>query len=253
MTSYYYLDDPESETEETVVPEDEYIRAVFQVAKKHGITITDKEILGELKGKPKKQKSKTHLYIDGTNLFAGQNELLGPKKLLDFHSLLKEIRRLIPYDRIFFYASYIGKVNLDNRKLRRLVESESQFYNQVKSTPGVYFYKGHRSPTSGKEKGVDVHLAVDIVRHAFQKECNQMIIITGDADLTYPLEVAKELGLRVHAVFLPTRFSLAIAYLANTTTVLNYLNKFRYKRGEKKLRKLKIIKIKDPAYKMRGG
>lgn len=48
---------------------------------------------------------KTFLYIDGTNLFAGQNELFGPKKYLSFQFLIKEINKLIKIEHIYFYAS----------------------------------------------------------------------------------------------------------------------------------------------------
>lgn len=190
-------------------------------------------------------QEKTYLYIDGTNLFAGQNELFGPKKFLPFTALLKEINHLFRVDRSYFYCSYMVPRNR-SRQETILISNEAQFYRQARGTSGVVFYKGHRSPASGKEKGVDVHLAVDIVRHAFQKECRRAVILTGDADLVYPLEIAKNLGLSVHALFLPNRFSLAIAHLADTATVLNYLNKFRFIRGKKEPRKLKILAVKRP-------
>lgn len=194
----------------------------------------------------KRKQGKTFLYIDGTNLFAGQYDLFGPKEILDFSSLIKEIKKLFSVKKIYFYASYIGKVNLRDKKLKDLVEAESQFFNQVKAVRGLYFYKGHRSPTSGKEKGVDVHLAVDVVKHAFKKECDRVVIMTGDADLVYPLEIAKELGCSINAVFLPNRFSLGIAFVVDTATVLNYLGKFVYRGEQKKLRKLKIVDIERP-------
>lgn len=167
---------------------------------------------------------RTNLYIDGTNLFAGLVELFGPKKILDFSSLINEIKKLFTVNKIYFYASYIGKVNLNNQKLRSLVKTESKFYNQVKATPGVYFYKGHRSPTSGKEKGVDVHLAVDIVKDVFSGQCDKVLIMSGDADLIYPLEVVKLLKIPVHAVFLPNRFSLEMAYKVDSA-IKNTRNK----------------------------
>lgn len=186
------------------------------------------------------------MYIDGTNLFAGQYDLFGQKETLDFSSLIKEIKKLFPVKKIYFYASYIGKVNLKDKKLRDLVEAESRFFNQVKATRGLYFYKGHRSPTSGKEKGVDVHLAVDIVKHAFKKECNRVVIMTGDADLIYPLETAKELGCSVNAVFLPNRFSLEMAYHVDSATVFNYKGMFQPLKFRNLPRQFKIVEIKKP-------
>src|SRR3989344_3706480 len=134
---------------------------------------------------------KTHLYIDGTNLFAGQNELFGPQKYLSFKYLLKEIDKLINIDQTYFYASYMNRKNRLTPILRDLIASEALFYKEVRNTAKTSFYKGHRSPVSGKEKGVDVHLAVDIVKDAFLGNCKHIAVMTGDADLIYPIEIVK--------------------------------------------------------------
>lgn len=120
---------------------------------------------------PKKLK-KTYLYIDGTNLFAGQNELFGPHKCLSFAYLIKEIKKLFFIDKILFYASYLSDFNQRKLELKKLIIAEAFFYREVKSYPELIFYKGHRSPTSGKEKGVDVHLAVDIVKGVLLGSCD---------------------------------------------------------------------------------
>ncbi len=189
---------------------------------------------------------KTYLYIDGTNLFAGQNELFGPHKRLSFAYLIKEIQELIPVNRIFFYASYMNQKNrtklTEDRK--KLIAAEALLYREVRNTKGVTFYRGHRSPTSGKEKGVDVHLSVDIVKDIFFGNCNQIVIMTGDADLIYPLEIVKMLKIPTHAIFLPNRFSLEMAYKTDKAFILNFSNRFK---SDRKLpRQLKIIGIKKP-------
>lgn len=111
-------------------------------------------------------KTRTNLYIDGTNLFAGQNELFGPNKFLQFSSLISTINKLFNVNKIYFYASYMIKIS-PSSQLKKLVICEAQFYRQVRNTSNVTFFKGHRSAASGKEKGVDVHLAVDMVKDAF--------------------------------------------------------------------------------------
>lgn len=191
-------------------------------------------------------KRKTNLYIDGTNLFAGQNELFGPNKHLSFNFLIQEIKKLVPVDNIFFYASYMNQKNktklTEDRK--KLIAAEALFYREVRNTKDVTFYRGHRSPTSGKEKGVDVHLSVDIVKDIFLGNCNQVVIMTGDADLIYPLEIVKTLKNPTYAIFLPNRFSLEMAYKADKTFVLNFSNKFK---SDRKLPgQLKILSIKKP-------
>lgn len=191
-----------------------------------------------------KSKNMTNLFIDGTNLFAGQNELFGPEKHLSFNFLIGEINKLIKINRIYFYASYMNKIGKLTLHHKQLVAAEALFYREVKKTSNVTFYKGHRSVTSGKEKGVDVHLAVDIVKDVFFGNCDNMLIMTGDADLIYPLEIVKELNVPTSAVFLPNRFSLEMAYKVDKAFVLNFLNKFQANR--KLPKQLKIISIKKP-------
>ena len=191
-------------------------------------------------------KKKTHLYIDGTNLFAGQNELFGPNKHLSFSFLIQEIKKLAPLDDIFFYASYMNQKNrtrlTEDRK--KLIAAEALFYREVRNSKDVTFYRGHRSPTSGKEKGVDVHLSVDIVKDIFLGNCNQIVIMTGDADLIYPLEIVKMLKIPTYAIFLPNRFSLEMAYKVDKAFVLNFSNRFK---SDRKLpSQLNVVSIKKP-------
>lgn len=249
MSGYYYLDDPEGELGYAPVPEGEMVSAILSISKSHGVNITDEMILDQIQKKESKSKGtkqKTNLYIDGTNLFAGQHELFGSNKHLSFSFLIQEIRKLISVNDIFFYASYMNQKNraelTEDRK--RLIAAEALFYREVRNTKSVTFYRGHRSPTSGKEKGVDVHLSVDIVKDIFLGKCNQIAIMTGDADLIYPLEIVKTLNIPTHAIFLPNRFSLEMAYKADKAFVFNFSNKFNVDR--KLPRQLKILNIKKP-------
>jgi uncharacterized LabA/DUF88 family protein len=47
------------------------------------------------------------------------------------------------------------------------------------------------------QKGVDVSLATDILRHAFQQSCDICIIISGDEDYKDAIDVAKDKGIKV--------------------------------------------------------
>lgn len=58
MGSYYYVEDQNSESGFTPVPENDYIQAVFRIAKKRGLKITDNLILKEIEKLDNKQESK---------------------------------------------------------------------------------------------------------------------------------------------------------------------------------------------------
>lgn len=47
------------------------------------------------------------------------------------------------------------------------------------------------------QKGVDVSLATDILRHAFQKTCEICIVVSGDEDYCDAISVAKDIGIKV--------------------------------------------------------
>jgi len=131
-----------------------------------------------------KLEMKTYLFIDGTNLYAGQYELFGPKKYLDFSKFIKEVEKKIgtKFDKIHFYASYSPRKKKVTRKEKLYVVNEFQFYKNVKKSNKVEFFKGYRSKASGKEKEVDVKLSVDLVGLGLLDKYSSAYLMTGDAD-----------------------------------------------------------------------
>lgn len=187
-----------------------------------------------------------NLYIDGTNLLAGLIDLFGFRNIPSFSSILKEIEKYHKIDKIYFYASYTPSKNIRNAKIKKQIGTEIEFFREARLQKNLIFYQGYRSRTSKKEKGVDVHLAVDMVRDAFLKKYAKAIIFSGDADLEYPVEIARTQGFPVYAFFLPNRFSLAIAYKALSPKVLDYRQCFKKTEFHQKIRKLEIVNINKP-------
>lgn len=234
MSDYFYLPNSDPNNDGGLIPisSEEMVAAIRKIAKREGVTITDQQIVDEVfSKKPKKTSRKStkqiSVYIDGTNLLAGLVDLYGLKAVPSFKSILNDIDGVFNSNRVYFYASYTSNTN---PKYQKFIATEGKFYKQVRKTTRVVFYKGHRSPTSGKEKGVDVHLAIDIVKGAFRDDYDEAVIMTGDSDLIYAIETAQTARKPVHAIFIPTRFSLEIAFKATTATVLNYKRKFHVSR-----------------------
>lgn len=147
----------------------------------------------------KNTADKTFLFVDGTNLYAGQYELFGPGKYLDFLLFIKEIesKLAITFDRIYFYASYSPKPSKPTIKQKHYLKNEAFFYKSVKNTKHVTFFTGYRSKTSGKEKEVDVKLAVDIVDFAHRNYYQNAYLMSGDADFMEALHVLRRLRLPI--------------------------------------------------------
>lgn len=131
----------------------------------------------------------TFLFVDGSNLYGAQFELFGPGKFLDFADFIAELEKKLnfSFDKIFFYASYSPKPKNPTKNQKEYLKNEGLFYQSVRKTPNCTFFKGYRSPTSGKEKEVDVKLTADLVHQAHLNRDLTVFLFTGDADFLQAL------------------------------------------------------------------
>jgi len=189
------------------------------------------------------QSQKTFLFIDGSNLYAGQYELFGPHHYLNFQIFIKQIEKKlrVKFSKIFFYASYSPKPKRSSQKSKNYLKNEGLFYKNVKNTPNSIFFKGYRSKTSGKEKEVDVKLAVDIVNLAHQNRYNRLYIMSGDADFMHALFIVKKLQKQVNIVCIEGKIMHKATFYFNTS--IFFFNKINYKAHKgQKIRYLKLPK-----------
>jgi len=168
------------------------------------------------------KKDRACLFIDGTNLYAAQYELFGPKRYLDFGKLISELEKnlKIKFNKIYFYASYSPKSQKPTKKEKEYLKNEALFYRSVRKTPRVIFFKGYRSKTSGKEKEVDVKLAVDIVHFAHRNKFSSMFLFSGDADFLQALFAIKSLGKKIFVISLQNKLLYRAAFYFLTYIVV---------------------------------
>ncbi len=141
-------------------------------------------------------KKKTFLFIDGSNLYSGQYDLFGPDRYLNFSSFINLIEKklTVHFDRIYFYTSYSPQPHHPTKKQKGYLKNEAFFYKSVKNTQNVIFFTGYRSKISGKEKEVDVKLAVDVVDFAHRNYYQTIFLMSGDADFMEALHAVNRLG-----------------------------------------------------------
>ncbi len=137
----------------------------------------------------KLQNKTTYLFVDGTNLYAGQYELFGPRYFLNFQAFIVEIEKELGtnFDKIYFYASYSPRSKKPTSKEKMYLKNEALFYWFVRKTNKIVFFKGYRSKASGKEKEVDVKLTADLISLAFLDKYETAYLMTGDADFLQAL------------------------------------------------------------------
>ncbi|MBI2611629.1 NYN domain-containing protein [Candidatus Gottesmanbacteria bacterium] len=144
-------------------------------------------------------KKKTFFFIDGSNLYSGQFDLFGPDKYLDFSLFIDliETKLDIHFDKIYFYASYSPQPKRPTKKQKEYLKNEAFFYKSVKNTKNVAFFTGYRSKVSGKEKEVDVKLAVDVIDFAHRNYYQQIFLMSGDADFMEALFAVRRLNKKI--------------------------------------------------------
>lgn len=187
---------------------------------------------------------KIFLFVDGTNLYAGQHELFGANKYLDFALFIKAVERKLKltFDRIYFYASYSPKPKKLTPKIKEYLKNEQFFYKSVKKTLNVYFFKGYRSKTSGKEKEVDVKLSVDIVDMAHKNLYQELFLFSGDADFMHAIKIAETLNKKAYILALENRIPLRFSHLFPTYIfVVKLKNRIEKQTGMSQ--KVKIINL----------
>lgn len=163
-------------------------------------------------------KQNTYLFVDGSNLYGSQYDLFGPDKYLSFTNLLEvvESKLGIVFSKIYFYASYSPRPVNPTKKQAKFLKNEGLFYKDVKSVKNLTFFKGYRSPTSGKEKEVDVKLAVDMVDFAHRNKFNRMYLISGDADFFHAMFAVINLKKYVGLICMSNNIMYKAAYYVET-------------------------------------
>lgn len=183
----------------------------------------------------------TYLFIDGTNLYAAQYELFGPKKYLDFPKFIREVEKKIgtKFNKIYFYASYSPKSKKPTVKEKLYLKNEAFFYRSVKKTKNVTFFCGYRSKTTGKEKQVDVKLTADLISFAFLDRYKKVFLFTGDADFLQALFVIKKFrgSKKIYLLCMENKLMYqGIFYFK--TFVISFRNRLIIRRKLKNLNKL---------------
>lgn len=161
---------------------------------------------------------KNFLFVDGSNLYSGQYQLFGPRKYLDFGKFIEYIENKlkIKFDQIFFYGSYSPKPKKVTKAVENYLKNEGLFYQSARKIKKLNFYKGHRSLTSGKEKGVDVALASDLVKFACEDKFKYGYLISGDADFQHCIEITIDKGKIIKLISIENRIPHRLSILYQT-------------------------------------
>ena len=144
-------------------------------------------------------KERVCIFIDGSNFYHGLKNNIG-KTNIDFYKLslllCGDERKLI---RTYYYNAPLKK-DEDERKYK----SQQRFFTMLKSIPYLEMKLGRLVYRGGIpiEKGVDIYLAIDMLKYAFDDVYDTAILVSGDGDFAKAVSAVRDLGKHVeHAYF----------------------------------------------------
>ena len=165
------------------------------------------------------------VFIDGSNFYFKLRQLsacLDKAALLDF-DYQRMSRWLVAPGELAGGRYYIGAVKQDGSdKAKRLYADQQRLFRKLQGQ-GIEVVPGHfiRHPDrTFHEKGVDVRLAVEMIRLAREDRYDQAYLLSSDTDLVPAVEEVRSLGKRVQYVGIPKGQSYGLSKVANDVRLL---------------------------------
>lgn len=159
--------------------------------------------------------------IDGSNFYHGCKNLV-PKVHLTNFNYRKLIENIVGNNFKIFYC--VGEIRKEknNKKSEQLYSlQQSLFYTLEKQ--GIEIYKGFMLKSDGKyhEKGVDVRMAVEIIKGSFRDEYDRCYLFSSDTDIIPAILEAKKQHKKIIYVGFDKKMSRAMSNNCSETRVIS--------------------------------
>lgn len=184
---------------------------------------------GKAAGKPKAPRRKrVAVFIDGSNLYFKLRTLIPHKMDFIRYRYRDLVASLINDDeRLVYTGYYVGVVRDTKRshdlvKTADLIQSQQKLFEQLRHQQ-IDIVKGYLLERDGRffEKGVDVHLAVDIVTMSQAKKYDTAIVISSDTDLIPAMQAAQRGKREIVHVGFEHQPSLSLIRYANRSRLIS--------------------------------
>ncbi len=169
----------------------------------------------------------TYLYVDASNLYGAISDVLPNGSYIDFSEILTCLEEDFTIHKVKAYGTFLADEPNSSKKRREFIGAQHKFFQSIIDNPKSEFQKGYFSKASKKEKGIDVRLAVDMVKDAYEGSCKCEIIMTGDDDFIYSIKCVRSIKVPVHMASIGSRFPFGIAHNTNKRMVYDLCNYFK--------------------------
>ena len=148
------------------------------------------------------------IFIDGSNFYHGLKNVLG-KVNINFQKLAETLcgeRELI---RMYYYNAPVEREGNEEK-----YRSQQKFFSALDDVPYLTIKLGRLEKRGNiwVEKGVDVHLAVDMLSMAVKNLYDVAILISGDGDFASVIDAVKDLGKHVEVAYVSQTYQLKTSW-----------------------------------------
>jgi uncharacterized LabA/DUF88 family protein len=159
------------------------------------------------------------VFIDGSNLYHGLKNHFR-RQDLNFTGF---VNRLCG-NRTLFRAYYYNVLQ-DPAKWADTHKEQGEFLDVLNKTPYLEVKLGSTKLAQGVpvEKGIDIMLASDLLYFGWHDMYDVAILVSGDADFAYALQMVKNMGKHIEVAYFETAVSKDVIDIADNRILMNQL------------------------------
>ena len=131
---------------------------------------------------------------------------------MDFGAFALKLARGRPIFRTYYY-----NILRDSERNPQAYRDQQKFLTALYSTPYLEVRLGISKPRGdvAVEKGVDIMIATDLLRFAWEDLYDVAILVSGDGDFTYAAQTVKNMGKHIEVAAFPSNLSWELTQVAD--------------------------------------
>ncbi len=160
---------------------------------------------------PMTDQHRVVVFIDGSNLYHSLEENCR-RADLDFELFAYKLAGGRPLFRTYYY-----NIAQDADRKPDQHKEQQKFLASLYAVPRMELRLGTQKMRGDQfvEKGVDIMLATDLLRYAWEDMYDVAILVSGDADFTYAVSTVKSLGKHLEVAAFPSNLAWELANAAD--------------------------------------
>jgi len=165
-----------------------------------------------------KEQERIIIFIDGSNLYHLVKQLCPKKRQIEF-SFSKFLKKIVRNRNLI--GVYYYNCPLDISKNFEAYRSQQRFFQKLKEIPNfkLILCRMQKVKINGKTiyqvKEDDIHLAVDMVKLAYNNAYDTAVLVSSDGDFVPAINAVQEIGKKVEDIGFEHKFSFHLKQVCN--------------------------------------